>query len=243
MALIYDLDELSRSGLDAMQTTQRDWSPYLVHFTSRRDMDSVRKLLDNTEIRKRQLAKRLALADKKSFGVFSRIIREGSIHASPTKIMTMQPVAVCLSECTLSGVISHSERLGRFGIMFNKSDVYNDGGWPRAYLDREVCDEIERQLSASPVPVVAGALNGFINPFSPAKSQRRVIEHRPIQDFTIEREWRIRNDYPIKKLCGGLCPRRYFAEVLSVLEEGVKSKVLWSMVPVFPIDVLYQWGV
>lgn len=54
MSLIYDLNELYRSGLEAMQTTQRDWSPYLVHFTSSREMRAVRRLLTSKkEVKKR----------------------------------------------------------------------------------------------------------------------------------------------------------------------------------------------
>lgn len=41
MSLIYDLARLSESGLKALQAAQRDWSPYLVHFTSYAAMKAV----------------------------------------------------------------------------------------------------------------------------------------------------------------------------------------------------------
>ena len=230
MALIYDLDELSHSGLDAMQTTQRDWSPYLVHFTSCAAMKKVRELINkDTSIDPVAIHKQLGIADQTSFDVFKMIMGQKAIRQS-----RRVPWCVCMSECSLPGVLSHSERFGRFGLMFEKGAVYDLGGRPCAYVDKEICVEIG-QMRKTGCENSVRRLDGFANTYCPASPSRPI--GKKIQDFTVEREWRLKTELPLSSLCGILCPSSYFNKVTVVLDKtGIQC-------PVFPLDMLYKWGV
>ena len=121
MALIYDLDELSHSGLDAMQTTQRDWSSYLVHFTSRVAMTSLKKALKQKQaINVDVVSSMLKESDEASLGQFKKILKDRTIRASAFDERNGSTRLVCLSECSLPGVFTLSCRYGRFGFVFHR---------------------------------------------------------------------------------------------------------------------------
>lgn len=146
----------------------------------------------------------------------------------------MQRKCVCMSECSLPGVLSHSKRFGRFGFMFEKRKVYDLGGRPCAYVDKEICVEIGQMRKTGCENSVL-RLDGFVNTYCPASPSRPI--GRKIQDYTVEREWRLKAELPLSRLCGILCPSSYFNKVASVLDKtGVQC-------PVFPLDMLYKWGV
>lgn len=230
MSLIYDLDELSRSGLDAMQTTQRDWSPYLVHFTSSVAMKTVRELITkDRSVSATAVSRKLAIADERSFSVFRMIVDENVIHQSKNVLKS-----VCLSECSLPGVLSHSERYGRFGFMFEKRHVYDLGGRPCAYVDKEISVEIGRMRKAGcESPILR--LDGFANTYCPASLLRPL--GKKIQDYTVEREWRMKAELPLSNLCGVLCPSHFYSDVMAAIGDAR------IRCPVFPLDMLYKWGV
>ena len=230
MSFIYDLDELSRSGLGALHATQRDWSPYLVHFTSRRAMKPLFHLLGKGySINAHSIKCRLMKADSLSFQVFTQIVEAKSIQRG-RKI----PRCVCLSECSLPGVVNHSERYGRFGFMFEKGDIYDLGGRPCVYVEGEVCQEIKKMRETGSHSAIL-KLDGYANTFRPASPSRPAGSK--VQDYTVEREWRIMSDIPLDKTCGLLCPLNYYSQISSALALAGLN------LPVFPLDMLYKWGV
>ena len=236
MSLIYDLNELSHSGLDAMQTSQRDWSPYLVHFTSGKDMEAVRSVLKRKSIDPQLINEQLHKADKMSFDVFAKIVSSKIIECRTSiKCIPSSRLCVSLSECSLPGILSHSERYGRFGFMFEKRDIYSLKGRPCQYLDKDICTEIGR-ISTSNCGCKISRMNGFANTYIPtAKIKCTVGKPR---DFTVEREWRVMDNVNLKILKGVLCPYDYWERVFNCVKEG-----LGMVVPVYPLDVLYRWGV
>ena len=235
MSLIYDLNELYRSGLDVLQAAQRDWSPYLVHFTSGDDMSMVRSLLKSKLIDVHNIHDALVDADRSSFETFKKIVSSKKIE-SRTKIRCKKRLRHCvsLSECSFPGVISHSERYGRFGFMFDKYDIYKNGGRPCQYVDKDICREIgfiSRESRA------IGRMNGFANTYKPAPPKEVAIIDKP-QDYTADREWRVMGDVDLGILKGVMCPYGYWEEVFDFVKNA-----LGRGVPVYPLDVLYRWGV
>lgn len=231
MSLIYDLARLSMSGLKAQQSAQRDWSPYLVHFTSYTAMKDVRTAVKRNEpFVATDVKIALENADKKSWDVVKKILGQSnpSLQKNSPQAKEDLPKCVCLSQCTLPGVFGHSERFGRFGFVFEKRKLYDLGGRPCAYL--EECsygwlDEMHLFNTS------AKRLWGIVNVYRPVGQGR-------VQDFTVEREWRVLNDIPLKdNLCAAIAPDNYVIPFRSLLaEKGLE-------VPVLPIDMLYDWGV
>lgn len=187
-----------------------------------------------------ELHDKLEEADRKSFEVFSRILSEGAIKKMRIMEQNGLPDAVCLSECSLPGVLSHSERFGRFGFMFEKNDIYDLGGRPCAYVDQDVSNGL-KQLRQDDVKCSVRSLDGYANTYCPASPMR--LNGAKVQDYMLEREWRIMKDLPLVKLFGVLCPYRYYLEIFSIVEHAVRDKTIERMVPIFPLDVLYRWGV
>ena len=241
MSLIYDLAEQGVSGLCAIQAMQRDWSPYLVHFTSRDAMRACQKVIkghDGYCATSFKLV--LDEADEKSYEVFDQILASGKLLKSPLAKKGNPPKCVCLSECSLPGAFNHSSRYGRFGLVFKKMDVYVGGGRPCVYLDEDIHWEINK-CHNDKNNVIANKLWGLTNIYRPVENNRSHQE-KP-QDFTVEREWRTMDDLPIYKMCGVLCPYKFFWQVSRAVEKAVSLKKMQKEVPILPIDVLYHWGV
>ena len=77
----------------------------------------------------------------------------------------------------------------------------------------------------------AKRLWGIVNVYRPVGQGR-------VQDFTVEREWRVLNDIPLKdNLCAAIVPDYYVTRFRSRLINKQLD------VPVLPIDMLYDWGV
>lgn len=223
MSLIYDLSRLARSGMDAMQRAQRDWSPYLVHFTNSTSMQSIRMMLTGRYADPERYCQCLDHADSESFGVAEKIITSGTLRASKIVTKFADP-CVCFSECTLPGLIGHSERYGRFGFVFEKCDVYNIGGRPCVYLDRGMNCLIEKNKEQAGFQRIWG----LSNMFSPRGR---------IQDYSHEREWRVFHDLEIwPNLKAILSPTDYVGRVFDIVRD--RSPV----VQVMSIDMLYDWG-
>ena len=223
MALIYDLSRLARSGMDAMQYAQRDWSPYLVHFTNSTSMQSIRMMLTGRYADPERYCQCLDHADGESFGVAGKIITSGILRASEIATKFTVP-CVCFSECTLPGLIGHSERYGRFGFVFEKRDIYNIGGRPCVYLDREMNSLIKKNNAQEGFRRIWG----LSNVFSPCGT---------IQDYSHEREWRVFQDLEIwPNLKAILSPADYVGRVFDM----VRGRS--PMLQVLSIDMLYDWG-
>lgn len=232
MALIYDLSRHAKSGLEALQFAQRDWSPYLVHFTSSRAMNKVAtKLRGCRGISPDEVASALKEADSASYGVVKEILDCDSpcLRANLPNEWADTSKRICLSQCTLPGLFGHSERFGRFGFVFDKLDVFDKGGMECHYVD----DEVYRELGQC-------RNNGIVfkKLWMCANKYRPVGHGVPVQDYTVEREWRVPNDLPLAGSLRAVLAPDYYVK-------SVRSKLLEKSfdVPVLPIDMLYNWGV
>ena len=224
MALIYDLARFADSGMNAMQYAQRDWSPYLVHFTKATSLQSIHMMFDGCYTDPQRVKQCLEDADRNSYEIASKIIVSGKLLASLIQDKHSDP-CVCFSECTLPGIIGHSERYGRFGFVFEKSAVYKMGGRPCLYVDDEINSKIKENKHENDV---TERLWGLANVFRPIGK---------IQDYSHEREWRVFGDFELRDhLCAVITPDYYVTNV---------RKLLFSQnydVPILPIDMVYNWG-
>ena len=233
MALIYDLANLGDSGMCAMQCAQRDWSPHLVHFTSRSAMEPVRQLLDDGGAMSYYMKGALEYADGISFGVFCKIVSGDSpqINASRISSKSGSPICVCLSECTLPGLFGHSERYGRFGFVFSKKTIFDIGGRPCSYVDEDGYNHLKEIEGEN------GRLFRLANSYVPFGTKLQA-ESGMGRDYMHEREWRVFGDVQLKSVLEAvLAPKRYFERTTCLLREAGID------VPVIPIDMLYDWGV
>lgn len=268
MSLIHTLDSFLKGGLTGAQTEQRDWSPYVVHFTNCASMKPFREMFKNPSSfgpcnqLPQDVHTALNQADRISFDVFGKIVQSGRIKANSPSDKDALPDCVCLSECNLPGLIGHSERYGRFGFVFSKKDILSDplNGRPCLYVEEPIytiidvkCSDVDGDANCPESEKEARKrLFGLSNVYSPPGG------HVKIQDFTHEREWRVFSDVPLSFLRAVICPSSHYDEVVKALEglktpppvevadendrvsrETGKSK---SMIPVFPIDMLFEWG-
>lgn len=226
MALIYDLVRFATSGMQAMQDAQRDWSPYLVHFTQALSLQSIQMMFDEKQTEPSRLSQCLEHADNASFEIAKKIIESGTLRAS--SIGTKQYVrCVCLSECTLPGLIGHSERYGRFGFVFKKKDIFTLGGRPCAYVDDAVYAELKKAQDANDSTKRVWVLANLYRP------------NGKIQDYSHEREWRVFQDIAIwPMLAAILVPDAYVSQVAELLRIYNPT----TTIPVMPLDMLYDWG-
>jgi hypothetical protein len=226
MTTIHNISKFAAGGLTGTQSAQRDWSPYVVHFTSWSAMVPIRAAVNNN-LTPDAVTAALDTADTASFAVTQLILNSGHIRQSTPKPQQSLRSCVCLSECNLPGLINHAERFGRFGFVFRKSDVFQMDGRPCLYMDREMYGEIDKLYSTSAIPWQQ-RLWGLVNVYSPPGNGQ-------IQDFTHEREWRVFSDVGLDKMVALICPDSYRDRILPLIA-GKYS------VPIIPIDVLHEWG-
>lgn len=225
MALIYDLSRLAESGMKAMQGAQRDWSPFLVHFTQTASLQPIQMMFDGLYTEPTRIKQCLDYTDQESFKIATKIVTSGKLRASSIQDKHTDP-CVCFSECTLPGIIGHSERYGRFGFVFDKSEVYKEGGRPCVYVDDDANREIKENKNTNDI---TAKLWGLTNVFRPLGK---------IQDYSHEREWRIFGDFSLQNhLRAIIAPDRYVSAIRSLLIPCNLD------VPILPIDMLYDWGI
>jgi len=227
MTLIHGIAAFASGGVEGIQSTQRDWSPYVAHFTSYRAMHQIRNAImsNRSPI---EVADLLEEADTESFDVIEAILEEAILRTNHPAGHHDIPPCLCLSECTLPGLISMSERYGRFGFVFRKSDLFALGVRPCIYVDRDVYGLIANNWRGEPSSTIGGRLWGLSNVYCPPNLGQ-------IQDYTHEREWRSFSPINLASTppCFMVAPDAYVT----------RSRDLWrSDGLVFPLDVLYKWG-
>lgn len=256
MPITHTLDAFSKGGVFGCQSQQRDWSPYLVHLTSWEAMTPLREVLYKKHGR---LASQLPMyvhralptADQKSFESFQKIMQSGFLRCGSPNEKKHLPEFVCFAECNLPGLISHAERYGRFGFVFEKLDLYNDHDLkarPCLYLEKTMYNAIKSCKCAT--PPLHSHLFGLSNVYNPNLQKKK-------QDYTHEREWRVFANVPLlDHLKAILCPKVYVSRVVGELngwvareqasakEKGVASDSVpdASTIPVIPLDMLFEWG-
>jgi hypothetical protein len=224
MSTVHSLAAYAGGAVSGMQACQRDWSPYVVHFTSFSAMAEVKRIVLSGATPK-SIYNALNDADKKSFDVLKMIAKTKKLVANSPNHKENIPNCVCFSECNLPGLISHAERYGRFGIVFEKADIYSRGGRPCCYVDSDCYGVIDKLFSKSTDPIEK-KIFGLSNVYRPAGEGK-------IQDYTHEREWRVFEDVPIESDdIIILCPEDYLGMVNGIFEAHT----------IIPIDILQRWG-
>jgi hypothetical protein len=229
MGILHDLEAIAESPIIGMQAQQRDWSPYVAHFTSAKAMKPLKALL-RAPMDPVQIRQALVQADTASFSNLCSILRSGVLRASLPPASLPQRPRVCLSECTLPGLISHAERFGRCGLVFEKSTVYQLGGRPCLYVSDDIYHELGARSRALAASAATERAFDLANIFRPRKTGL-------VQDFTHEREWRVPCDLPLSTtpLAGIIVPR---PDDVGKLPASVAGTV-----PVIPLTLLHRWGV
>jgi hypothetical protein len=225
VALIHTLAAFATDRRRGLKTVQRDWSPFLVHFTSFEAMKAVQQEAEGQR-RSDEILRLLDEADDESFRLAEAILRQGTILASPPRKSGLHK-AVCLSECTLSGLISNSERYGRFGFAFRKETLFDHGARPCPYTSREVWGMLANRAGKAEATDEDREIHALANVYEPR--QDRYL------DFTHDREWRLLHDLEFRAIAPEvlLCPSRYTTQM----------QQLAPCVPVIPIDIMFEWGV
>lgn len=228
MGSIHDLAAYAGNGLRGDQATQRDWSPFVGHFTSYKAMRKVRAGV-SAGASADAVLELLGKADSRGMVAIqgmaaSRIIRSSS-PSSRHKI----PPCVCLSECSLAGLLGHSERYGRFGLIFRKSAISGAGGHPCAYLDKTMYERVAHYGKGRDTSHPWGQLFAISNLYTPPGPGRKV------QDYTHEREWRVFRDLDLERTPPEVmvAPKAYVARVRELFPE---------VSTVIPLDLLHEWG-
>lgn len=226
MSIIHSLAEHARGHLSGLQATQRDWSPFLVHFTNWEAMAPLRSAIKKG-LNPNQVLQELTKADQCSFAVAQKIAASSNVLANSPSEKDGVPKCVCLLECTLPGLISHAERFGRFGFVFTKAAIAKLEGAPCMYLLRDDYTEISKAFKGK-----GGAMErlwGLANLLQPAGK-----EGGKLQDFSHEREWRVFGDIDLRA-CPPVC-------LLAPAPYTTAVGGLGLNVPVIPIDMLHAWG-
>jgi hypothetical protein len=227
LALVHCLTAYGRGNLDGVQSTQRDWSPFLAHFTTWSAMGAIRSVVRDQRS-SREIGLLLEQADARSWETMQRILSSSKLLAKSPSQKDQLPPCVCLSECTLPGLISHCERYGRFGLVFSKSDVYRAGGRPCLYVAEEEYAAVAAIGRGKSPLTPEGRLFALANVYVPPRAQNKV------QDFTHEREWRLFCDLDLQstRIVTLLAPSSYTSALVA----------LRPQIPVVPIDTLFEWG-
>jgi hypothetical protein len=226
MGALHQHEATAEGGIKGLQAQQRDWSPFVAHFTSSVAMKQLWKSLPKP-LEPATVKAGLDQADQKSFQVFQAIVGSGVIRASSAPPTSDADARVCLSECTLPGLISHAERFGRFGIVFRKDELFRHGGRPCVYVSSKAYGKLAAQRGTSPEMRELFNLANVLSPVGFGK----------VQDFTHEREWRRIGDIILAEMT----PVAYIVPSVDYL--GKLPSGCTSTIPVIPLTLLHRWGV
>ncbi len=171
----------------------------------------------------------LSEADAESLAVVEMIAASGKLLAHSPATKDRIPRCVCFSACSLPGLINFSERYGRFGLAFRKELIFQAGGRPCVYVDKEVYECIARQGRDAPRGTPEKSLFGLANLYRPPAAGGR------IQDYTHEREWRLFGDLELDIYSPEfiICPSAFTLKLQGLF--GSQRTYL-------PIDTIFLWG-
>jgi hypothetical protein len=227
MATIHDLVEYANSGLQGAQSAQRDWSPYLVHLTSWDAMSGVRTAIKDCKSAK-EVKGLIEEADRRSFDVVKLIAGSASLRATQAQTEEGKLDRVCLTECTLTGLLGHCERFGRFGWVFTKQSIHAAGGRPCCYVEDDLYTALSRQGKAEDAEDSWKRLWSLSNVYRPPGAGQ-------VQDFTHEREWRVFREIDLTATAP--------VAVIAPTDFVDRMKQCFPSVSLcVPLDLLHRWG-
>ncbi|HEX3527154.1 MAG TPA: hypothetical protein VH988_08815 [Thermoanaerobaculia bacterium] len=176
----------------------------------------------------RNIADLLESADRQSFSIVSQVASKGELIAKSPSALDNVPACVCFSECTLPGLLGLCERYGRFGFVFEKSQLYSAGARPCVYLSRDEYHVVAKHGRSAPDDTAERRLFGLSNVYSPPGAGQ-------VQDFTHDREWRLFQALRI----ADIVPIMYICPLQFVKEMRVHfgSEAIY-----IPIDLMFNWG-
>ena len=133
---------------------------------------------------------------------------------------------ISFTECNICGLVNHSERYGRFGLVFKKDVIWKRGGRPVMYLDRKSYSFFGKEFRESTEEWKRNFFS-LINLYSPPGSGK-------VQDYSHEREWRLFEDLDLtqNKPDAIICPTKYYSKITGLFQETI----------IIPLDLLEQWG-
>jgi len=158
-------------SFDTLHTA--DYSPLVVHFTKDRQMVQHEIIRDGDPL----FPYKGAPARQR----LVNILTERTIHASPMPWLPTRHDAVCFSECIWESLNQLADRYSRYGIVFSKRLIFDNGGGPALYIRGDVLGATGNQIPAQIQP--------FIEPFDPEATLRAGVRN----DWLHEREWRLPN--------------------------------------------------
>jgi hypothetical protein len=227
MSIIHTLAAFSEGGVSGLQSTQSDWSPYVAHFTSSDAMQPIRDALEGP-ISPEDIRWLLRRADEESFRIVEAIAGSARLIARTPASKDGIPPCICLSECVIGGLISNAERYGRFGLVFDKTQLFPIGGGPCLYINAEEYTEVVLAFKQSSNPIhrrIFGRAN-FMNPAGVGGK---------IQDYSHEREWRVFSDIDLTTT-----PPQYLLAPRSCVLS--LRNLFPSVASIIPIDTMFEWG-
>lgn len=107
------------------------------------------------------------------------MLRELTVYASPIPFVDDNPSAVCFSECVWPAIANLSEQYSNYGLVFNKTVLFNRSGGPALYVRGDTL-----KAAGATMPV---EMRPLVSPFDP---EAVLKEGRPL-DWIHEREWRL----------------------------------------------------
>jgi|GEM_PF-3488986 len=232
--LLHLLRAQATDGLAAMQAAHRDFSPFLVHFTSMAKMKPLSSLAASRNIVPREIKDLFETCDAACHSVFKCILDAGEIRTSLIRDAQGTLPVVCLSEGNLPGLVSHAERYGRFGFVFRKEALFRLGARPCAYFDKKLYTEIKAQGKSPTARDHDRRLYSLANMFIPKCAKEPGF--KPI-DFTHEREWRSFENIKLSSAVAVICPDVYFSQTREALDNAALQQV-----KLFGLDMLIDWG-
>lgn len=240
MSLAHTLAAFASGGLAGVQTCHRDWSPFLVHFTSWSAMQDLRRYLGNDDriYSASKTKDLLAVAANASFETVKLIALTATLKAGKHQFGNPEPAVsrsvpdrICFTECTLPGFFSHAERFGRFGFVFSKQELFAKGARPCCYLDNEyyalISEKCEDEHKCNQIGDFSRLL-GLCNLYQPPGNGR-------IQDYTHDREWRLQDNLSLESTP---------PEMIVAPQDHVdRVQELFPKLTIVPLDRLFTWGV
>lgn len=227
MGTVHDLAAHAAGGLRGIQASQRDWSPFVAHFTSFSAMETIRRAIVGGS-RPGEVAAMLEAADEQSAGIAEKIAESGRLLARSPSPADEIPDCICFSECSLPGLLGHCERYGRFGWVFRKAAIYGAGGRPCIYVSDDMYAALATQGRAGAAEPAWRQLFGLANVYRPPG-------HGQVQDYTHEREWRLFGELDLAS-----CPPEVVVAPTPYL---ARAREWFPSVPhVLAIDNLHEWG-